>query len=90
MLVRETFQMQESACLGKASCMKEVVSQVEADTAICKALALASKASQELQTRKGPLPSKSIFFFSRGLDGSVWGQFSGGSRTLKRGVPVCT
>ena len=41
------------------------MSQVEADTAIYKASALASKASRELQTRKGPFPLKSTFFFER-------------------------
>ena len=49
-------------CLFGQGFVKKVVSQVEADTAICKALALASKASRELQTRKGPLPSRSTFF----------------------------
>ena len=49
-------------CLIGQGFVKEVVSQVEADTAICKASALASKASRELQTKKGPLPPKSIFF----------------------------
>ena len=38
-------------CLFGQGFVKEVVSQVEADTAIHKASALASKASRELQTR---------------------------------------
>ena len=49
-------------CLFGQGFVKEVVSQVEADTAIYKASALASKASRELQTRKGPFPVKSTFF----------------------------
>ena len=49
-------------CLFGQGFMKEVVSQVEVDTAIYKASALASKVSQELQTRKDPLPLKSTFF----------------------------
>ena len=56
-------------CLFGQGFVKEVVSQVEADTAICKASPLANWASRELQTRKGPLPSKSTFFERAGPEG---------------------
>ena len=42
--------------------VKEVVSQVEADTAICKASASANKAQREVQKGKSPSPLKPTFF----------------------------
>ena len=52
-------------CLFWQGFMKEVVSQVEADTAIHKALALVSKASRELQT----ICLQSQLFFHEGRTG---------------------
>ena len=57
------------------SFVKEVVSQVEADTAICKASALANKAQREVQKGKGPSPPKPTFF--RGGRSSGYGAGSG-------------
>jgi len=56
------------------SFVKEVVSQVEADTAICKASALANKAQREVQKGKAPSPPKTFF---RGGRSSGYGAGSG-------------
>ena len=58
------------------SFMKEVVAQVEADTAICKASAIANKANRETQRNAGPGSSKQNFF--RGGRTSGYGARSGG------------
>ena len=54
--------------------VKEVVSQVEADTAIFKASTIANKANRDSQKGKGPLPSKTKFF-----RGSRAGEYGAGS-----------
>ena len=59
---------------------KEVVLQVEANMAICKAPVLASQVSMEAQSEKGSVPFK-LDFFSEGPDQRVWGEFRQNSHT---------
>ena len=56
---------------------KEVVLQVEANMAICKAPVLASQVSMEAQSEKGFKAD----FFPEGPDQRVWGEFRQNSHT---------
>ena len=75
----KNFRMQK--CFGQLQGFrKEVVLQVEANMAICKAPVLASQVSMEAQSEKGSVPFK-LDFFSEGPDQRVWGEVRQNSHT---------
>ena len=77
----KNFRMQK--CFGQLQGFrKEVVLQVEANMAICKAPALASHVSMEAQSEKGSVPFKSEFF--RRVQTRGYGASSGRTPTQVR------